>query len=75
MSTITPEELFAAWKLEQASVEMAIGQTLQNLVKQQAALEVHNQTLLNLRADVDRLIAHRGLTPNDNNKKKPSQAS
>lgn len=60
MSTITPEELFAAWKLEQASVEMAIGQTLQNLVKQQAALEVHNQTLLNLRADVDRLIAHRG---------------
>jgi hypothetical protein len=75
MGTITPEELLTAWKLEQVSVEMAIGHILQNLVKQQTAFDAHNRMLLNLRADVDRLIVQTGLTPTDKGKKKPNQAS
>jgi len=75
MSTITPEELLTAWKLEQVSVEMAIGHILQNLVKQQTALDTHNRIMLNLRANVDRLIAHTGLAPIDKGEKKPNQAS
>lgn len=39
MSTITPVELLNLWKQEQIPVEMAIGHILQNLVKQQSALE------------------------------------
>ena len=39
MSTITPTELLNLWKQEQITAEMSIGHILQNLVKQQIALE------------------------------------
>ncbi len=45
MSTITPEDLLKQWKLEQLSVEMAIGHLIQNLVKQQEILHSVNVAL------------------------------
>jgi len=74
MSTVTPEELLKQWKLESIPLEMAMGHVLQNLVKQQTAQEALNLALLNLCADVDRLIAHTGLTPNAGSRSKPSKA-
>ncbi|MFN8488377.1 MAG: hypothetical protein U0350_12335 [Caldilineaceae bacterium] len=63
MSTVTPEELLKLWKLDNIPMEMAMGHVLQNLGKQQKAQDALNQTLVNLRADVERLIAHTGLPP------------
>jgi hypothetical protein len=75
MSTETPEELFKLWKLENIPLETAMGHVLQNLIKQQTAQEALNQTIYNLRADVDRLIAHTGLTPPAQGKRKPAKDS
>jgi hypothetical protein len=66
MSTGTPTELLKLWKLENMTPEMAVGHILQNLVKQQA-------TLIDLRADVDRLIAQTRLPSNTKSKAKPSK--
>ncbi|MFN8489194.1 MAG: hypothetical protein U0350_16525 [Caldilineaceae bacterium] len=60
MSTMTPAELLNLWKQEQVTVEMTTGHTLQNLVKQQAAIESLTVLLGKLRADVDQLIAAAG---------------
>ena len=56
MSTITPAELLSLWKQEQIAVEMTTGHVLQNLVKQQTAIESLTALLGKLRADVDKII-------------------
>ena len=71
MSTVTPQELLKLWKLEQVSVEMALGHILQNLVKAQASAENRATSLYKLRSDVDDLLAHTGITPRSKNKSKP----
>lgn len=73
MSTVTPQALLKAWKLEQVTVEMSIGHILQNLAAQQTTQASLQQTLLKLRTDVDRLLAHTQLPPNVQGKPKPSQ--
>ena len=39
MGTMTPQKLLNQWKLENMTVEMATGHTLQNLVKIQQAID------------------------------------
>ena len=56
MATVTPTELLKAWKREEMPSDMAIGHVLQNLVI--------------LRADIDRLIRHIGLSRVDEGKRK-----
>lgn len=75
MGAVTPEALLTAWKLEQTSLEMTMGQILQNLVQQQTALDTLNRALLNLRADVDRLITHTSLPQTGKGKPKPAEPS
>jgi hypothetical protein len=77
MGTIQAPELFDKWKLKQLTQEMAIGQTLQHLVMlHDADWEAGksrtqiNITLANLRADIDALIAHTGMPPNQKPKRK-----
>ncbi len=70
MGTITPDELLKLWKLEKVTVEMAIGHTLQNLVKLHTAIETLDTTLYGLRGDVDGLIAHTGTSPRSKSKRK-----
>ena len=71
MGAVTPEALLTAWKLEQTTLDMAMGQVLQNLVQQQTALDTLNRALLNLRADIDRLLAHTSLPQPSKGKAKP----
>ncbi len=71
MGTIPPQDLLQQWTLEKLTVEMATGHTLQHLVKIQRAIEAMQISLRNLRADVDRLLAHTGMKPNPKSKKKP----
>ncbi len=73
MGAMIPIELLRLWELEKISLEMAMGHLLQNLVKQQQAIEAANISRYNLRADVDSLIAHTGMKPNPKGKKKPSK--
>lgn len=56
MSTVTPTELLKLWTLENMQPEMAVGHILQNLVKLQTMV-------IDLRIDVDRLIALTKLPP------------
>ncbi len=70
MSTVTPEELLKLWKLEKVTVEMAIGHTLQNLVKVHAAIETLDTSLYGLRSDVDALMAHTGIESRSQGKRK-----
>ncbi|CAN5826148.1 hypothetical protein BH10CHL1_BH10CHL1_46540 [soil metagenome] len=56
MSTITPIELLNLWKQEQITVEMSIGHILQNLVKQQIALEALLATHGKPRSDMPTLL-------------------
>lgn len=71
MGTLSPKDLLREWTLEKLTTEMAIGHTLQNLVKIQQAIDAIQITLRKLRADVDSLIAHTGMKPNPKGKKKP----
>ncbi len=71
MGTMHPQKLLNKWQLEEMTVEMTTGHTLQNLIKIQTAIDAINITLYNLRADVDSLIAHTGMKPNPKGKKKP----
>lgn len=73
MGTVKPDELLRLWSLGKATAEMVIGHLIQNLVKQQTAIQNINLTLYNLRADVDSLIAHTGMKPNPKGRKKPPQ--
>lgn len=63
MATYAPAELLQLWKTEQITVEMATGHLLQQLVKLYNDLETQRAAMINLRADVDRLIAHTQLPP------------
>jgi len=77
MGTISAEKLLNQWKVEDLTVERAIGQMLQHLVQLhetsnnpcplcktlQPTIEGHTSTLTNLRADVDGLIAHTNMPP------------
>jgi len=62
MGTITPSELLKLWKLEKLSVEMAVGHILQNLVNMHTTIETADASLYKLRADVDGLMAHTGMS-------------
>jgi hypothetical protein len=73
MGTMPPQKLTKKWEREEITVEMAVGQILQHLVKILTTLKTINITLYNLRADVDSLIAHTGMTPNPKGEKRPLQ--
>lgn len=70
MGTITPEELLKLWKLEQVSVEMAMGHVLQNLVRMHTLDRSTDSTLYKLRRDVDELLTHSGIKPRSKDKRK-----
>ncbi len=59
MSTAAPSELLRLWKLEQLSVEMAIGHVLQNLVKQHEMLHTMNTNLAKSNLPVESPISDR----------------
>lgn len=63
MATYAPAELLQLWKTEQITVEMATGHLLQQLVKLYNELETQRAAVINLRADVDRLLVHAQLPP------------
>lgn len=63
MATYAPAELLQLWKTEQITVEMATGHLLQQLVKLYNELETQRAAMINLRADVDRLLIHAQLQP------------
>ncbi len=73
MATLPPDELLKQWKLEQLPLEMSMGQVLQHLVKLYSDLAAQHTTQANLRADIDRLIAHTSLPPNPKGKPKLSK--
>ncbi len=73
MSTVSPAELWKTWKLDSIPVETAMGHVLQNLVKQQIAIETLTQSLSSQRVDMDRLIAHTRLSPSTKGKLRPSK--
>jgi len=73
MAALPPTELLRLWKLEELPIEMSIGHILQNLVAQQTTQETFQQTLLKLRMDIDRLMAHTRLPPPIKGKPKPSK--
>jgi len=75
MSTVPPAELLKSWTLENMTSEMTIGHMLQNLVKLHRDFEADHLTLYNLRADIDRLIAHTGLPSSPKGKQQPPKAS
>jgi len=75
MSTVPPTELLKLWDREEMTSEMAIGHMLQNMAKEQTTLEAFQRTLYNLRADIDRLIAHTGLPSSPKGKQQPPKAS
>ncbi len=62
MSTHAPKELLGLWTREKITVEMAIGHILQNLVNMHTAIEIADASLYKLRADVDGLMAHTGMS-------------
>jgi hypothetical protein len=87
MGTIEAQKLLNKWKIEELTVEMAIGHIVQHLVilhdiNQQAgqsrtqikdAIAAINITLANLRADVDALIAHTGMPPDQKPRRRPGR--
>ena len=75
MVAVAPSELLRQWEREQITLEMAIGQLIQNQVKQQALLEHNSRTITIICTDVDNLITHTGLPPRDKGKRKlPKQS-
>ncbi len=75
MAAVAPAELLQQWKLDQITPEMAIGQLIQNQVKQQELLERNSRTLSIIRIDVDSLITHTELPSRDKDTRKPPQQS
>lgn len=61
MTTIHPEELLALWQNQRLTVEAAVGQLLENVVRLQTAVEAANFSRAHLRSDVDGLLARTGL--------------
>ncbi|HMQ52976.1 MAG TPA: hypothetical protein PKE64_08130 [Anaerolineae bacterium] len=62
MTTIHPEELLALWQNQRLTVEAAVGQLLENVVRLQTAIEAANLSRAHLRSDIDRLLAQARLT-------------
>ncbi|MBV7335959.1 hypothetical protein KFU94_48525 [Chloroflexi bacterium TSY] len=75
MAAIAPTELLRQWELEQITPEMAIGQLIQNQVKQQEFLESNSRMLSIIRLDVDSLITHTELPPRSISRRKPPKQS
>ena len=69
MAALPPQELWKLWKQEQITSEMAIGQLIQNQAEQQTALDVQRQTLVNLQAQMNKLLAPQGLPVQTKGKK------
>ncbi len=63
MGALPPQELWSLWKQDQITSEIAIGQLIQNQAEQQITLNAHRQTIANLQAQMDKLLAPRGLPP------------
>ena len=63
MAAVPPNELWNLWKQDQITSEIAIGQLIQNQVDQQTALAAQRQTIANLHAQMDKLLAQRGSSP------------
>ena len=75
MAALTPEELWKLWKQELLSSEMAIGQLIQNQVKQQIELEAHGRALFTLQTQVERLLTQPELpSPPKSKKAAPKHA-
>ena len=71
MGTVSPTELLRLWKLEQVTLEMAIGYLIQNQVKLDRAIQAANISRSGLRTDVDGLIAHTKTDQKSQGRKKP----
>jgi hypothetical protein len=52
-----PEELLTLWQNNRLTVEAAVGQLLENVVRLQTAIDAANLSRAHLRADLDRLLA------------------
>jgi hypothetical protein len=75
LGTISPTELLRLWKLEQVTLEMAIGYLIQNQAKLDKAIQAANISRSGLRADVDRLIAHTKMERKQQGKNMPLKKS
>ncbi len=56
MGALTPTELLTLWKQKEVTIEMSVGHLIQNLVKQQTAIEALTTLLAQQRVDVERLL-------------------
>lgn len=63
MEPLSPTKLLNLWSNEAISIEQLAVHILKFLVRMQRAHEAQNLTVYNLRADVDSLIAHTGMSP------------
>ncbi len=75
MGALAPNELLQQWKQATITLEMAIGQLIQNQVKQQEQIDANNRALANVRADIDRLLGHATMPSGNKNKPKLSKRS
>ncbi|MFN8486908.1 MAG: hypothetical protein U0350_04895 [Caldilineaceae bacterium] len=74
MAAVPPQELWKLWKQEQITSEMAIGQLIQNQAEQQSALDTQRQTIANLQAQMNKLLAQSTSLPHPKDKKPPKCA-
>ncbi|MFN8490897.1 MAG: hypothetical protein U0350_25110 [Caldilineaceae bacterium] len=63
MSTYEFDKILTEYANERMSVEMTMGHALQHIDKLYAQITILTQALQSLRADVDSLITHAGLSP------------
>jgi len=75
MGAVAPNELWQQWKQATITLEIAIGQLIQNQVKQQAQIDANNRALATVRADVDRLLGHATMPSGNKSKPKLSKLS
>lgn len=74
MSAVTHNELLQQWKQATITLEMAIGQLIQNQVKQQEQIDAHSRTQAIVRSDIDRLLAQVDTPVNNKGKPKPTKS-
>lgn len=73
MGAVTPDELLQQWKQATITLEMAIGQLIQNQVKQQEQINAQRRTLATVRADIERLLTQGNIPANSTGKPKQSR--
>lgn len=73
MGAIAPNELWQQWKQATITLEMAIGQLIQNQVKQQEQIDANNRVLASVRTDIDRLLGQATMPSGNKSKPKPSR--